>query len=149
LAKNKPPIPHSTATHANPPRLALLVNPNVSDLSSLQNAFSAEGIKCVVARDLATCLLAITQHVIDLALVSSRVFEEGDGWALSGVLRMVYPNAYIAVLTSETSVVTIQAAINNGLNQIYETGTPAEKLVSSILQQQPAWAATASLSEMN
>ena len=125
------------------PRLALLVNPNVSELSSLQNAFSLEGVKCVVARDLATCLLALTQHVVDLALVSSRIVEEGDGWALSGVLRMVFPNAYIAVLTSETSVVTIQAAINNGLNEIYETGTPAEKLVTSILQQ-PAWTAPAS-----
>ena len=123
------------------PQLALLVNPNVAELSSLQNAFSAEGIKCVVARDLPTSLLALTQHVFDLALVSSRISEEGDGWAFSGVLRMVYPNAYIAVLTSETSVVTIQAAINNGLNQIYETGTPVENLVTSILQQ-PDWAPT-------
>lgn len=123
------------------PQLALLVNPNVAELSSLQNAFSAEGIKCVVARDLPTSLLALTQHVFDLALVSSRISEEGDGWAFSGVLRMVYPNAYIAVLTSETSVVTIQAAINNGLNQIYQTGTPVENLVTSILQQ-PDWAPT-------
>lgn len=138
----KPKSPNSPlqtpVTHR--PRLALLVNPNVSELSSLQNAFSAQGVKCVVARDLPTCLLAATQHVFDLALVSSRIFEEGDGWALSGVLRMVYPDAYIAVLTSETSVVTIQAAINNGLNQIYETGTPAEDLVTTILQQ-PTWAA--------
>ena len=122
-------------------RLALLVNPNVAQLTSQQNAFSAQGIKCVVARDLPTCLLAITQHVCDLALVSSRIAEEGDGWALSGVLRMVYPNAFIAVMTSETSVVTLQAAINNGLNQIYETGTPAENLVTAILQQ-PQFAPT-------
>jgi DNA-binding NtrC family response regulator len=120
-------------------RVALLVNPNVAELSSQQNAFSSQGIQCVVARDLPTALLAITQHVIDLAVVSSRVFEEGDGWALSGVLRMVFPNAYIAVLTPETSVMTLQAAINNGLNQVYETGTPTEELVETILQQQPAW----------
>ena len=122
-------------------RLALLVNPNVAELTSQQNAFSAQGIKCVAARDLPTCLLAITQHVCDLALVSSRIAEEGDGWALSGVLRMVYPNAFIAVMTSETSVATLQAAINNGLNQIYETGTPAENLVTAILQQ-PQFAPT-------
>jgi ActR/RegA family two-component response regulator len=122
-------------------RVALLVNPNVTQLSSQQNAFSAQGMQCVVARDLPTALLAITQHVIDLAVVSSRVVEEGDGWALSGVLRMVFPNAYIAVLTPETSVMTLQAAINNGLNQVYETGTPTEELVETILQQQPSWAA--------
>jgi len=121
-------------------RVALLVNPNVAELSSQQNAFSSQGIQCVVARDLPTALLAITQHMIDLAVVSSRVFEEGDGWALSGVLRMVFPSAYIVVLTPETSVMTLQAAINNGLNQVYETGTPAEELVDTILQQQPAWA---------
>jgi DNA-binding NtrC family response regulator len=121
-------------------RVALLVNPNVSELSSQQNAFSSQSIQCVVARDLPTALLAITQHMIDLAVVSSRVFEEGDGWALSGVLRMVFPNAYIVVLTPETSVMTLQAAINNGLNQVYETGTPAEELVETILQLQPAWA---------
>ncbi len=120
--------------------MALLVNPNVAELSSQQNAFSSQGIQCVVARDLPTALLAITQHMIDLAVVSSRVFEEGDGWALSGVLRMVFPSAYIVVLTPETSVMTLQAAINNGLNQVYETGTPAEELVDTILQQQPAWA---------
>ena len=114
-------------------RVALLVNPNVGELSSQQNAFSAQGIQCVVARDLSTALLAITQHVIDLAVVSSRIHEEGDGWALSGVLRMVFPNAYIAVLTPETSVMTLQAAINNGLNQVYEVGTPVDELVAAVL----------------
>jgi DNA-binding NtrC family response regulator len=123
-----------------PTRVALLVNPNVAELSSQQNAFSAQGMKCIVARDLPTALLAITQHIIDLAVVSSRILEEGDGWALSGVLRMVFPNAYIAVLTAETSVMTLQAAINNGLNQVYEVGTPTDQLVETILQQQPDWA---------
>src|SRR5579864_9431184 len=125
--------------HKGHTRVALLVNPNVSELSSQQNAFSSQGIQCVVARDLPTALLAITQHVCDLAVVSSRISEEGDGWALSGVLRMVFPQAYIVVLTPETSVITLQAAINNGLNQVYETGIPAEDLVETILQQQPAW----------
>src|SRR5438270_13448438 len=114
-------------------RVALLVNPNVGELSSQQNAFSSQGIQCVVARDLSTALLAITQHVIDLAVVCSRIHEEGDGWALSGVLRMVFPNAYIAVLTPETSVMTLQAAINNGLNQVYEIGTPVDELVDAVL----------------
>jgi DNA-binding NtrC family response regulator len=121
-------------------RVALLVNPNVTELSSQQNAFSSQGFQCVVARDLPTALLAITQHIIDLAVVNSRIFEEGDGWALSGVLRMVFPKAYIAVLTPETSVMTLQAAINNGLNQVYESGTPPESLVETIMQQQTDWA---------
>ena len=137
MAKGHDPrlIPHKGHT-----RVALLVNPNVSELSSQQNAFSSQGIQCVVARDLPTALLAITQHVFDLAVVGSRISEEGDGWALSGVLRMVFPQAYIVVLTPETSVITLQAAINNGLNQVYESGTPAEDLVETIMQQQSAWA---------
>src|SRR5207237_549062 len=42
-------------------------------LSSLQSAFVQNGITTIVARDLPTALLAITQHYFVVAVVSSRL----------------------------------------------------------------------------
>ena len=112
---------------------ALLVHPGMSSLSALQHSFAARGIRCVVARDLPTALLALSQHFFTLVLISATVSEEGDGWALGGVTRLLFPEAYIGVLSGETSVLTLQAAINNGLNRIYDSSTPSDTLVSAFL----------------
>jgi hypothetical protein len=112
---------------------ALLVHPNMSALSALQHGFAAKGIRCVVARDLPTALLALSQHYFSLVLVNSSISEEGDGWALGGVTRLLFPHAYIGVLAAETSVLTLQAAINNGLNRIYDSALAPDNLVSSFL----------------
>lgn len=112
---------------------ALLVHPNMAALSALQHGFAAKGIRCVVARDLPTALLALSQHHFNLALLNSSISEEGDGWALGGVIRLLFQEAYIGVLTSETTVLTLQAAINNGLNRIYDTATPPDSLVTTFL----------------
>ncbi len=112
---------------------ALLVHPNMAALSALQHGFAAKGIRCVVARDLPTALLALSQHYFTLALLNSTISEEGDGWALGGVVRLLFPEAYIGVLTAETSVLTLQAAINNGLNRVYDNSTPPDNLVTTFL----------------
>lgn len=112
---------------------ALLVHPNMAALSALQHGFAAKGIRCVVARDLPTALLALSQHYFNLVLVTSSITEEGDGWALGGVARLLFPTAYIGVLAPETSVLTLQAAINNGLNRIYDSASPADNLVETLL----------------
>jgi len=112
---------------------ALLVHPNMAALSAMQHGFAAKGIRCVVARDLPTALLALSQHYFTLALINASISEEGDGWALGGVIRLLFTEAYIGVLTSETSVLTLQAAINNGLNRIYDEATPPDSLVTAFL----------------
>jgi len=111
----------------------LLVHPNMASLSALQHGFAAQGIRCVVARDLPTALLALSQHFFDLVLISSSIAEEGDGWSLGGVTRLLFPEAFIGILSSETSVLTLQAAINNGLNRIYDSTSPPDALVSAFL----------------
>lgn len=112
---------------------ALLVHPNMAALSALQHGFAAKGIRCVVARDLPTALLALSQHYFTLGLLNSSISEEGDGWALGGVVRLLFPEAYIGVLSAETSVLTLQAAINNGLNRVYDNSTPPDSLVNAFL----------------
>ncbi len=121
---------------------ALLVHPSMAVLSALQHGFAAKGVRCVVARDLPTALLALSQHFFSLVLISSVISEEGDGWALGGVTRLLFPQAYIGVLAAETSVLTLQAAINNGLNRIYDSATPPDNLVSALLtdRQNPSFA---------
>lgn len=112
---------------------ALLVHPNMSSLSALQHGFAAKGIRCVVARDLPTALLALSQHFFTLVLISSNISEEGDGWSLGGVTRLLFPQAYIGIVSTETSVLTLQAAINNGLNRIYESSLQPDSLVDAFL----------------
>lgn len=112
---------------------ALLVHPNMAALSAMQHGFGARGIRCVVARDLPTALLALSQHLFNLVLISSSISEHGDGWALGGVTRLLFPEAYIGVMSDETSVLTLQAAINNGLNRVYDSGEAPERLVETFL----------------
>jgi len=72
------------------PRLALLVHPNVSFLTGLQHSFEAKGVHSVVARDLRLLWLALNQHDFGMAVIHSRIMEEGDGWALAGVVRRMF-----------------------------------------------------------
>jgi DNA-binding NtrC family response regulator len=112
---------------------ALLVHSDVGMLSALQTCLSAHGMRCVVARDLPTALLSVTQHAFDVCIVSSRLGEEGAGWPLAGVLHMVFPWAFVAVIAPETSVATLQAAINHGVNAVYEPTENVEALASEIV----------------
>ncbi len=115
-----------------PGRTALVVHPDVVSLSAFQAALAASGFTTIVARDLPTAMLAITHHFFEVAIVSSRVAEEGDGWALGGVIRQAFPSAFVAVLAPGTSVVDYQAAINNGLNEIYDRTRRAEEIVAEV-----------------
>jgi ActR/RegA family two-component response regulator len=123
--------------------MALVVTPNLEALSGLQASLTSSGYVAIIARDLPTALLAITQHYFDVAIVSSRLGEGGDGWPLAGVLHLVFPRAFIAVLTpGEPDVVTFQSAINNGVSEIYDQGKRPGEIVSAILAQSASSAAT-------
>ena len=127
-------------------KAALVVAPDLETLSAFQAALTANGYLAIIARDLSTALLGITQHYFDLAIVSSRLGEGGDGWPLAGVLHLVFPRAFVAVLTpSEPDVPTFQSAINNGASEIYEqTRRPAD-IVGAIVTQLSAGGANTQL----
>jgi DNA-binding NtrC family response regulator len=117
-------------------RTALVVHPEMDALAKFQAALSASGFVTIVARDLATALLAITQHHFDAALVSSQLTEEGDGWPLAGVLHLVFPRAYIGVLVLlEPDVLTLQAAINYGVREAFPRSRSVQEIVDSIPAQ--------------
>jgi DNA-binding NtrC family response regulator len=115
-------------------RTALVVASDLEVLTAFQTALTSQGYVVILARDLPTALLATTQHYFDLAVVSSRLGEGGDGWPLAGVLHMVFPRAFVAVLTpGEPDVVTFQSAINNGVSEIYDQAKGPSEVVSNIL----------------
>jgi ActR/RegA family two-component response regulator len=123
-----------TARPSTPPKTALLVSSDLEALTAFQAALTGKGYVVIVARDLPTALLAITQHYFDLAVVASRLGEGGDGWPLAGVLHLVFPRAFVAVLTpGEPDVATFQSAINNGVSEIYDQSTRPAEIVDSIL----------------
>jgi DNA-binding NtrC family response regulator len=117
-------------------KTALVVHPEMDALAKFQAALSAKGFVTIVGRDLATALLAITQHHFDVALVSSQLAEDGDGWPLAGVLHLVFPRAYIGVLVPlEPDVLTLQAAINYGVREAFPRSRPVQEIVDSIPAQ--------------
>ena len=123
-----------TPAGAKPSKMALIVHSDLTALSGMQSGLAAQGYVCVVARDLPTALMAITQHYFDLAIVSSRLGEGGDGWPLAGVVHLVFPRAFVAVLTpGEPDVLTFQAAINNGITQVYQQSNTPSELVKAII----------------
>jgi DNA-binding NtrC family response regulator len=122
-----------TARTSTPPKTALVVASDLEALTAFQSALTSNGYVAIIARDLPTALLAITQHYFDVAIVSSRLGEGGDGWPLAGVLHLVFPRAFIAVLTpGEPDVVTFQSAINNGVSEIYEQSCRPAEIVGAI-----------------
>jgi len=130
-------------------KFALIVHPELSVLSQYQALLAGNGFTTVVARDLPTALLAITQHYFDLAIVSSQITESGDGWPLAGVLHLVYPKSFVAVLVPGTDLLTLQAAINSGVQDVYELTETPKRVVSSMLaaMQTPGATADSSPSE--
>ena len=115
------------------PKMALVVHSDVGVLSNLQSSLSDKGFTPIIARDLPTALLAITQHYFDLAIVSSRLREGGDGWPLAGVLHLVFPHAFVSVLAPSEDVLTLQSAINYGVKEVYKESSPAADVVSAIM----------------
>src|SRR5579871_6419390 len=118
---------------SNNSKLALVVHPDVGVLSTFQGLLTKNDFLAIVARDLATALLAVSQHYFDLIVVSSHLGEGGDGWPLVGVLRMLFPKAFIAVTVPQTDVLTLKSAINNGANEIFPANGLPEETVTSIL----------------
>jgi len=117
---------------------ALLVHPDLNVLTNLQSELSQQGFVCILARDLPTALLAMTQHYFEVGLVAAQVTEQGDGWSLSGVFRMVFPKSFVAVLGVDTGIRTLQSAINNGINEVYEAAKTPRQIVDSLLHELPA-----------
>jgi DNA-binding response OmpR family regulator len=113
---------------------ALLVHSDMEILSNLQNALVRESFITIVARDLSSALLAITQHQFQLAAVFADLGEPGAGWPLAGVLRLAFPQAFVCVLDqSETQVPGVRSAINYGVQQIYVQTRPITELVSNLV----------------
>ena len=115
-------------------KTALIVNPDMTSVSSLQSAFVQNDITAIVARDLPTALLAITQHYFDVAVVSSRISEEGDGWTLGGVIRLVFPKAFVLTIAPETDLLTLKNAINHGVDEVLEKTATPEQIVGTALR---------------
>ena len=114
-------------------KFALVVHPELSVLSQYQSQLSNNGFTTVVARDVPTALLAITQHYFDIAIVASQLSEAGDGWPLAGVLHLVFPGSYIGVLVPGDDLLTLQSAINNGVQDVFEfTQSPQSVVKASV-----------------
>lgn len=123
-------------------KTALIVHADMSVLTAFQSSFVSKGYLAILARDLPTALLALTQHFFDVAVISSRLAEGGDGWPLAGVVHLIFPKAFVGVLTPETSVLTLQAAINNGVTQIFDASSNPEHVVNASLSNQPTGSPT-------
>ncbi|HWG40394.1 MAG TPA: hypothetical protein VN658_07590 [Candidatus Acidoferrales bacterium] len=126
-------------------KTALIVHADMSVLTAFQSSFVSKGYVAILARDLPTALLALTQHFFDVAVISSRLAEGGDGWPLAGVVHLIFPKAFVGVLTPETSVLTLQAAINNGVTQIFDASSNPEHVVNASLSNQPTGSTATSL----
>jgi len=50
------------------------------------------------------------------------------------VLHLVFPQAFVGVLTPETSVLTLQSAINNGVTQLFDAASQPSDVVSAVLR---------------
>jgi DNA-binding NtrC family response regulator len=112
-------------------KTALIVHADMSVLTAFQSSFVSKGYVAILARDLPTALLALTQHFFDVAVISSRLAEGGDGWPLAGVVHLIFPKAFVGVLTPETNVLTLQAAINNGVTQIFDASSHPDHVVNT------------------
>ena len=114
-------------------KFALVVHPDLNVLSQYQSSLTKNGFTSVVARDLPTALMAITQHYFDVAIVSSQLGEAGDGWPLAGVLHLVFPRSYIGVLVPGADLLTLQSAINSGVQDVFELTQTPQKVVNALI----------------
>jgi ActR/RegA family two-component response regulator len=121
------------AVRKNAPALALLVHPNMGELSGLQRSFESRGIHSVVSRDMPTALLALSQHEFAAVVLHHRIVEDGDGFALGSVARRIFPECHIAVICAEKDVASLQAAINNRLDQVFDHKAAAGQIADAIL----------------
>ena len=110
-----------------------MVHPDLEVLTAYQGVLGKNGVTSIVARDIPTALLAMTQHYFEIAIVSSRISELGDGWPLAGVLRRAFTSAFVAVITPEANVPNLTYAINSGVTQIYQNDLPVHDVVASVL----------------
>lgn len=115
---------------------ALVVHPDMRMLTAFQGELTKNGIVTVIARDLPTALLAMTQHFFDYAIVASRISEEGDGWSVAGVLRLIFPQARLIAVAPQADVLTLKSAINNGIDELCENTRSAEEVVSLVVSAQ-------------
>lgn len=115
-------------------RNALIVHPDLGVLSAMQTAVAKEGLTPILCRDLPTALLAMVQHRFDLCILSLSISEPADGWSLAGVLRMCFPQSYIAMIAPEPDLLMLQTAINTGVTQLYLSSRPASELAVEILR---------------
>lgn len=113
--------------------LVLVVDSDLSRATALHNACVEAGCRTVVARDLPTALLMISQHLFSAAVFSSRVSEEGDGWSLAAVFRLIFPRAYVAVMARERTVSSLQAAINHGADELFESSEPPARVAQAVI----------------
>lgn len=117
-------------------KLALVVNRDVTLLTALQHALTLKGYKVLVARDLPTALLTITQHHLDAAIVASSLSENGDGFPLAGIIQRIFPHALVSVLAGDENVQTLLAAINHGVRTVVGSQSgDVEYLVRAALRQ--------------
>jgi DNA-binding NtrC family response regulator len=116
--------------------MALIVHSDMGALAKFQAALAQKDFQTIVARDLPTALLAITQHHFHVAIVSSHLKEAGDGWPLAGVLHLVFPQAFVAVMSpTDPDVLTLQAAINYGAREVFPASASADDVVGAIAAQ--------------
>ena len=115
-------------------KTALIVHPDMTVLSSLQSSFVKNEITAIVARDLPTALLAVTQHFFDVVVVASKISEEGDGWSLGGVIRLVFPKAFVLMIAPGTDLMTLKNAINHGVDEVLEASVSPEQIVATTMR---------------
>jgi len=60
-------------------RKVLLVHSDMAVVMQFHTTFSANGYVPIIARDLPSALLAMTQHFFEVAVISSQINEPGDG----------------------------------------------------------------------
>ena len=113
--------------------LVLVADPGLERATALHNACVKAGLATIVARDLPTALLMLSQHFFDAAIISSKIMEESDGFSLAAVFRMIFPQAFVGVMAQEKSVLTLQSAINNGVDQIFEYSVEPLQIVANMV----------------
>jgi DNA-binding NtrC family response regulator len=124
------------AAVGKPPRMALVVHSDKAVISDLQEALLEKGFLTIVAGELSQALSAMTEHYFEIAIVSSQLAKGGDGWPLAGVLHLVFPRAFVCVVSpTEPDVLALQAAINYGVREIYQQSSSAPEMIDSILRQ--------------